>query len=254
MHTGAFDAVEEEFFRAGDRLSNVKAETQRTSRISTGLPRAAARSRRPTGAAWRAARRAPSRAPRAAARRPRSRRHHLPAAIAASVLVVGLLARIASPTEDRALAATQLATATVPPTVAVVAPDPVPVPPPVPVITEPPTTEAEPAQEPAPAPAPVAEPAPSPPRLTAAQKRKRAAAAYAKGRAIYMEGDFRGSIRHFRRALDANPSHAKSHRAMGLAYSRIGDRARAERAFRAYLRAAPRAKDADAIRRMLAGR
>lgn len=247
MHTGAFDAVEEEFFREGDRLSTTKRE-QTEDFSDLDAPRRRPRPQ-PAPNRRRLARGTPRPEPRPRVSAPaRARRYHLPAAVAAGVLAIGLLARIASPTEDSTLAASRSATAAVPPTVAVAAPEAVTVtaPAPVPVAAI--------ATPPEPAPVPIAEPAPAPERLTPAQRRKRAEAAYAKGRTAYMQGDFRGSIRHFQRAVSADASFAKGHRAIGLAYRELGDRPRSDRALRAYLKTAPRAPDAKVIRRMLEGR
>ena len=45
---------------------------------------------------------------------------------------------------------------------------------------------------------------------------------------------------------------AASHRALGVAYRKLGDRRHAVQALQAYLKAAPKAKDAAAVRRTIA--
>jgi tRNA A-37 threonylcarbamoyl transferase component Bud32 len=66
-----------------------------------------------------------------------------------------------------------------------------------------------------------------------------------------MAGDTRGAIASFTAALRADRSHAPAQRGLGLAYEKRGDKARAARAFRDYLRLAPGARDAKQIRARL---
>ncbi|MBK9034445.1 MAG: protein kinase [Myxococcales bacterium] len=66
-----------------------------------------------------------------------------------------------------------------------------------------------------------------------------------------MSGDTRGAIASFQAALRADHGHAPAQRGLGLAYEKQGDKARAARAFREYLRLAPNARDAAQIRARL---
>lgn len=79
----------------------------------------------------------------------------------------------------------------------------------------------------------------------------RAAALAQQGLQAFMSGDTSGAITRFRDALREDPSHAAAQRGLGLAYEKRGDKARAARAFRAYLSLAPNARDAAAIRAKL---
>lgn len=79
----------------------------------------------------------------------------------------------------------------------------------------------------------------------------RAAALAQTGLKQVMSGDTRGAIASFTAALRADRSHAPAQRGLGLAYEKRGDKARAARAFRDYLRLAPGARDAAQIRARL---
>jgi tetratricopeptide (TPR) repeat protein len=89
------------------------------------------------------------------------------------------------------------------------------------------------------------------PRLTPAQRRQRAQDLYSKGRTASIHGRFAQSASYFQRALKTDSSLVTAHRALGLVYREMGNRKRAAASFRAYLRAAPRARDAATIRRYL---
>jgi Flp pilus assembly protein TadD len=55
----------------------------------------------------------------------------------------------------------------------------------------------------------------------------------------------------FRAALKAKPGYAKAYRGLGLVYERSGDKSKAVRAFRTYLRLSPRARDKASINKRI---
>jgi hypothetical protein len=261
MATDAFDAFEEEFFREGERLGDERTEDfsdldAPAATLKAPALRLPARPPRPPGALAHGTPPPELVAPPAAAPEvaPRAHRLRRPPAIAlaltAAVFTVGAIASVATSSDQRALAGSVAAPA---PAQAVVAPPPAPPAPPAPPPAVDAPAIAAPAAAPAPEPAADDDAPPSRKRLTPSQRRDRAEAAYAKGRTAFMSGDYRQAVRHFRRAVDVDPKLAKGHRAMGLAYQKLGDRPRAIRAFRAYLRADPKAKDAKAIQKRIAG-
>jgi tetratricopeptide (TPR) repeat protein len=66
-----------------------------------------------------------------------------------------------------------------------------------------------------------------------------------------LRGQLADAIRHLTAATRANPRHAPAYRSLGLARQRMGHDADAARAYRRYLALAPRAADAEIIRRRL---
>lgn len=72
----------------------------------------------------------------------------------------------------------------------------------------------------------------------------------AEGQRLYISGNYDGAIAKFRAA--AKKGDAAAHRGMGLVYEKLAKNAKAIAAFKNYLRQAPRASDADAIRARIA--
>jgi tetratricopeptide (TPR) repeat protein len=118
----------------------------------------------------------------------------------------------------------------------------------------------------APSPLPVAAPAPPPPhtasapKAVAARQARRAKpplappraaspdALFDEGANLFVTGQIGEAKSRFRKAVEADPEHAPAHRALGLVYQLEGADAPAVREFERYLRLAPDAADADAIR------
>jgi serine/threonine-protein kinase len=86
------------------------------------------------------------------------------------------------------------------------------------------------------------------PTTTRAGDRERARDAYRAASKLLVTGDTAGAIQKFRESLTARPGYAPAFRGLGLAHERRGDTARALRYYKRYLRAAPEARDAEAIR------
>ncbi len=91
-------------------------------------------------------------------------------------------------------------------------------------------------------------PRPTPPRKPAGPT---AATLYKEGQASFMIGNNTTALQYFQSAVAKDPSYALAHRSMGLIYDRMGDRARAAKSYRAYLKLQPRAKDAALIKSRL---
>ena len=81
---------------------------------------------------------------------------------------------------------------------------------------------------------------------------KRARGLYDDGVASYVRGDLLRAEQSLRQALSIRPNNARTHRALGMVYERIGDNQRAVEEFRTYLRLRPRAKDRRSIRNRIA--
>ncbi len=60
-----------------------------------------------------------------------------------------------------------------------------------------------------------------------------------------------GAIRLYQQSLGAYPAYVAAYRGLGLAYAQQGNRPQAVKAFRTYLGAVPRAKDAALIRKRM---
>jgi eukaryotic-like serine/threonine-protein kinase len=121
-------------------------------------------------------------------------------------------------------------------------------------ITSAPVTEpvtAAPVTEPVtdvPGTAPVTE-ARSTPKSTPRSVPKRSAAVlYSEGAELFVRGQHAEAKARFKAAIEANPSHAQSHRGLGLVYQALGNKSSAISSFEKYLRLAPDASDAEAIR------
>ncbi|MEM9492681.1 MAG: tetratricopeptide repeat protein, partial [Myxococcota bacterium] len=84
------------------------------------------------------------------------------------------------------------------------------------------------------------------------KRRENARALYDDGFDLFMQGEFAPARDKFRAALKARPGYARAHRGLGLVYERMGENKRAAKAYREYLRLAPKARDADNIRQRLA--
>lgn len=119
--------------------------------------------------------------------------------------------------------------------------------------------EPEPEPEPDPEPAPArhakpargaAQPSPAAARVSA---RQRGSAAYEQGVRQFMDGSLPAAERSFRKALKLDPGHAAAYKGLGLVYRRSGQKRRAINELRAYLRAAPNARDAAQIRKLIHG-
>lgn len=89
------------------------------------------------------------------------------------------------------------------------------------------------------------------PKPSKKQQRAAAKALNQKATVAFMQGKLSASEKGFKAALKADPSLATSHRGLGLVYERRGSKKRAAAALRRYLKQAPRAKDAAAIRARL---
>lgn len=88
------------------------------------------------------------------------------------------------------------------------------------------------------------------PRL-AKEERKRVQTLYQEGVALFIRGEFAAAELRFREAIALAPGYAPSHRGMGLVYQATGQKRKAARAYRKYLRMAPRAADrADILSRL----
>ncbi len=108
---------------------------------------------------------------------------------------------------------------------------------------------APPAGEVAPAPtAPVpTDPAPTPRVRTGPS----ATQLYTEGQQSFVIGNYTTALRLYQTAAARDPRMAVAYRGMGLVYDRLGDRARASKAFRTYLKLSPRARDAGLIKQRL---
>ena len=73
-----------------------------------------------------------------------------------------------------------------------------------------------------------------------------AAAFYKQGRELMVKGDYKGAERAFKSA--AGKGFARAYKMLGAVYMRSGDKARAIKAFKAYLSRSPGARDASAVR------
>lgn len=69
--------------------------------------------------------------------------------------------------------------------------------------------------------------------------------------ARYMKGDFIGAEATYKRAIAADRSFASAHRGLGFVYQRAGNNAKAIESLRTYLKLAPGAKDAEAVRQRI---
>jgi tetratricopeptide (TPR) repeat protein len=118
-----------------------------------------------------------------------------------------------------------------------VAPEPVAVPAPVPVDAAAP----EPVRRPPPAKPVAAKPpaGPGPDEL------------YKKGSDLFLAGNFAAAEASFKQALARNRGFAPAHRGLGFVYQRTGETAKALASYRTYLRLAPRAADAAAIKKRI---
>ena len=74
---------------------------------------------------------------------------------------------------------------------------------------------------------------------------------YRSGVNRFKRGDNRAARRLFQRAIQADRRYAPAYRGLGLVYRRQHRSAAAVRAFRKYLRLAPRAKDRKLINRLI---
>lgn len=195
------------------------------------------------------------------------------AAILAMVLVVQVATSGAShdpstgsldrATENEALV--DAAVAVVPVPEPVVDPEPEPEPDPEPVDDPEPDPEPEPEPDKHPRKAP--EPKKRPPKKDPPKKdppkrvdppkptidRAAARERYRAGMRAYSRGNLSSAERSFRAALKAHPGMASAYRGLGFVYSRRGARRAAVRAFKRYLRMAPRARDAETIRKRIEG-
>ncbi|HVV83409.1 MAG TPA: tetratricopeptide repeat protein, partial [Kofleriaceae bacterium] len=78
-----------------------------------------------------------------------------------------------------------------------------------------------------------------------------AATLYKEGQASFMIGNNMTALQLFESAVHRDPHYAVAHRAMGLVYDRLGDRAKAAKEYKAYLKLSPHAKDAALIKSRL---
>ncbi len=112
----------------------------------------------------------------------------------------------------------------------------------------------------APAPAPAAAPAPAPAAAPAQKHRavKRAvhrhhtdgAALYKRGLAAFNQGNMSRARHEFK--ASARAGHVPAYRALGVVYRKQGNRSAAIRAFKTYVRKAPRSHDATRVRKLVA--
>ena len=75
---------------------------------------------------------------------------------------------------------------------------------------------------------------------------------YNVGNSKLFKGDYNGAIASYRQALVLYPGFAAGHKGIGLAYEKLGNKAKAVQAIRTYLSAAPGASDARQIRERIA--
>ncbi len=80
-----------------------------------------------------------------------------------------------------------------------------------------------------------------------------ARASYEAGNSKLFSGDVDGAISAYKQTLVLSPGYAAGYRGLGLAYAQQGNKAKALQALRQYVSAAPNAKDADMIRKRIAG-
>jgi serine/threonine-protein kinase len=78
-----------------------------------------------------------------------------------------------------------------------------------------------------------------------------AAALYKQGQASFVIGNNVTALGQFQQAAHKDPRYAAAYKGMGLVYDRLGDRAKAAKAYRQYLKLSPRAKDAALIKARL---
>ena len=86
---------------------------------------------------------------------------------------------------------------------------------------------------------------PTAPRASASELNRQGIDYFVKGKLSQAREKFRASLR-------VNPRYAQAHKGLGLVYERMGNKKQAAKAYREYLRLAPKASDAEAIRRRLA--
>ena len=109
-----------------------------------------------------------------------------------------------------------------------------------------------PPRPPRPVASPTPAPSPSPKPAFDPGATARARAAYEAGNRKLFAGDARGAIASYDQALAASSSYGAAHRGRGLAYEQLGDKKRALASLRIYVKAFPKAKDADLIRKRIA--
>lgn len=80
-----------------------------------------------------------------------------------------------------------------------------------------------------------------------------ARASYSAGNSKLFAGDVEGAISAYKQTLALAPGYAAGYRGLGLAYAQQGNKAKSLQALRQYLAAAPNAKDAEIIRKRIAG-
>jgi hypothetical protein len=109
-----------------------------------------------------------------------------------------------------------------------------------------------------PAPPPVKPPTPPPVKPDKPDKppkppvdRKSLDELYTAGTQLYLKGDFPGAEAAFKQALAQDRGHAPSHKGLGFLYQRINQTSKALAEYRVYLRLAPNAKDAAAVRKRI---
>jgi outer membrane biosynthesis protein TonB len=96
---------------------------------------------------------------------------------------------------------------------------------------------------------PAEETRPKEPQIDRAAARE----SYLEGMRAYTRGQLASAERSFRAALELNPGMASAHRGLGFVHARRGSKRAAVRAFKRYLRMAPKARDAVTIRKRIEG-
>jgi ABC transport system ATP-binding/permease protein len=96
----------------------------------------------------------------------------------------------------------------------------------------------------------IASPQAPPPAITAAPA-KDAESLYNEGKAALTGGDLQGAINHFGECVQIDANYARCYRALGIAYAKSGNGAKAARYYKQYLKVAPDAPDASQVRQLL---
>jgi tetratricopeptide (TPR) repeat protein len=91
-----------------------------------------------------------------------------------------------------------------------------------------------------------------PPAAKAPEPKRSAAELYAEGADLFVRGKHAEAKDRFKQAIDVDPGHAPAYRGLGLVYQAQGKKDKAKAAFEKYLRLAPNAADAAAIRQRIA--
>ncbi len=83
------------------------------------------------------------------------------------------------------------------------------------------------------------------------QKRAQALEHYSKGNKLYLQSKYGDALGEYKKALDVDATFALAYRGLGVTYARQNKREKAIESYKAYLRLAPDAKDANQVRAII---